>query len=98
MKKYTEWTTKDGRKIPIKDMEDGHLLNAIRMLQCKASALQSRETASYFMLGEPQGEMAQDAYHAGMDELMDMEPLEYLETREDYTALTQEARKRKLTY
>lgn len=96
--RLTHWTTKDGRKTPIKDMENGHLLNTIRMLQCGASALQSRETASYFMLGEPQGEMAQDAYNAGMDELMDMDPMEYLETREDYTALCAEAKKRKLTY
>lgn len=96
--KAFEWTTNDGRKISVKDMEDSHLLNTIRMLQRGARALQSRETAICFILGEPQGEMAQDAYHAGMDELMNMEPLEYLETREDYSALTKEAKKRKLTY
>lgn len=95
--RITEWTTKDGRKIAIKDMEGNHLLNTIRMLQRGAAALQSRETASFFMLGEPQGDMAQDAYHAEMDELMDMGPLEYLETREDYKALTQEAKRRRLS-
>lgn len=27
------WTTRDGRKIPIGDMTDAHLLNAIRMVR-----------------------------------------------------------------
>jgi len=26
------WRTKDGREIPIKQMDDGHLMNAIEML------------------------------------------------------------------
>ena len=28
-----EWSTKDGRKIPIKDMEDNHLLNSASMMK-----------------------------------------------------------------
>lgn len=27
------WTTKEGREIPIRTMEDSHLLNTIRMLK-----------------------------------------------------------------
>jgi hypothetical protein len=29
------WVTKDGREVPIKEMEDEHLLNTIRMLRRK---------------------------------------------------------------
>ena len=28
-----EWTTKDGREIPVRNMEDSHLLNAYRQSQ-----------------------------------------------------------------
>lgn len=32
-KDYTIWTTRNGRKIPVKDMSDRHLLNIINMLE-----------------------------------------------------------------
>ncbi len=29
---YIIWTTKDGKNIPIKDMDNNHLVNALKML------------------------------------------------------------------
>lgn len=39
----TEWISKDGRHIPIGEMADVHLYNAIRMLERKAKLLQVQE-------------------------------------------------------
>lgn len=39
---YIIWTTKDGKNIPIKDMDNNHLVNTINML------LRQREEAEYF--------------------------------------------------
>ena len=36
------WTTKDGRNIPIKDMDNNHLVNTLNML------LRQKEEAEYF--------------------------------------------------
>jgi hypothetical protein len=33
------WTTKDGRTMPMRDMEDSHLIRSIRLWRSRASAL-----------------------------------------------------------
>lgn len=50
------WTCKDGRKIRIRDMEDSHLLNTIRMLQ-RAHHRQELECIAASSMAR--GEMAQ---------------------------------------
>lgn len=58
------WTTKDGREIPIKEMTDGHLLNAIAYLRRKAGIVKARELAVYLCGPEPRGDGAMDAFDA----------------------------------
>jgi|CXWL01.1.fsa_nt_gi hypothetical protein len=66
------WTKKDGTKIRIKDMDDGHLFNTIKMLERNASV-----KAYYFaLLPEPNGEHAQDAFANECAMLGDMGPEE----------------------
>jgi len=60
MRKQTKnWTTADGTKIRICDMDDSHLLNSIRFLERYAEARLSHEFSAVFNFPEPQGEMAQ---------------------------------------
>lgn len=51
------WTMRDGGKIKIKDMEDSHILNTIKMLLRIAGKYQSDNLAYFPCL---QGEMAQE--------------------------------------
>ena len=54
-----KWTMRDGTRIWIKDMDDSHLLNTLRMLQRNAHYLRDQtEYEGFKMLNFLQGEMA----------------------------------------
>lgn len=82
----------------IRDMDDRHLLNTIRMLERNAEQMRQNDIAAgWICLGGFQGEMA--SYYAEQD-LMRLEESsaeELLEDLPEYQALIQEADRRKLS-
>ena len=53
------WTTKDGREIPLDEMSDDHIANAIRVLSLWRSRLKKRGSGDP-ILGEPETIMTKD--------------------------------------
>ena len=85
-----KWTKKDGTKIRIKDMDDKHLVNTIRMLL--------RNNDNYIadaMMGlcSLQGEMACYYAEQEMDRMLEEDCIHPL-----YDDLVEEAERRKLEY
>lgn len=85
------WTTAKGEKIPIEDMENGHLINTINYLKRR------HEMRIFGMVGgpRPQGDMAQDAFDQELRALEDKGPVA---TYPIYEYLIDEARMRAAEY
>lgn len=64
------WTMRDGQKIAVKDMSDHHLLTSAAMLK-RRGFIGMRALMSYLLGPGPNGEMAQDAFQAEMDEVFE---------------------------
>lgn len=71
------WTTKDGRKVKVRDMTDSHLTNTLRFLARKAQLQASKDTVFLLNTPPPQGEYAQMAFDEECDARLDI-------TFEDY--------------
>jgi len=92
------WTTRDGQVIPIRDMTDSHLLNAIRFVRRNAGELRMREAYALDYAAETMGgDMAQDSLHAAAAQTYDQHDEDWLEEHEDYQALRREVSRRGLT-
>jgi len=61
------WKTKDGTMIPVKEMTDGHLLNAMKMLKRVAKRRVARNVSFCLGCPPPTGDMAQMAFDQEFD-------------------------------
>jgi hypothetical protein len=69
----THWVTKDGRRIAVRDMEDTHLVNTVRLLRRHAPA--ARLVELFLMVtgpARPSGDGATMAFESGIEELASM--------------------------
>lgn len=62
------WVTREGKKLKISEMEEGHLRNALRMLKRKGFI--GRKTALTYLGPGPSGEMAQLAFAEEADMML----------------------------
>ena len=71
MRKQTKlWKTKDGRRLRICDMTDGHLLNVIRFLQRVAETKRIKTTVFYVTCTSPESDGALDCFNREFDAVM----------------------------
>lgn len=84
------WKTKDGRKIRIKDLDDGHLVNCIKMIERNVAWLQSIIPPPMF-----NGEMAQLYADREYDRMVESGPDYFFPIYDD---LCEEATRRQLSW
>jgi hypothetical protein len=70
MKRTKRWKTKDGQSIRICDLEDGHLVNILNLLE----RLKGRLDAFYALTAGPQGEMAMDCFDRECEAVWESDP------------------------
>ena len=89
------WQTKDGRVVKIIDMDDGHLVNSIRLLKRVVRGMRfSRDLAGWHVLNFVQGEMAQYAIESDLELDARLSDDEWLEAHTAYEELIGEAKRR----
>lgn len=92
-----KWTTRDGQTLDIRDMADSHLINTIRYLRRNAEALRELTSiAAADFAATTRGEMAEYYAWQAADELLECSDQDYLDSREDYREMLDEAKWRGL--
>lgn len=62
------WKTKEGKEILIKDLEDSHLDNILKLMERKAKSKINKLVNFYAGVAPPSGEMASYAFEQEMDQ------------------------------
>jgi hypothetical protein len=89
------WQTKDGRIIKIIDMDDEHLVNAIRLLKRTVRRMRfSHDLAGWSALNFVNGEMAEYAIEGDLQLDAGLSDEEWLERHTTYEELFGEAKRR----
>jgi hypothetical protein len=91
------WTTKEGKTIPINELEDKHLLNIMNMLMVRAPLIKERVVLEIIRFSDcVNGEMAQLAIDQEIRKLENADDIVVLYGTPLYDALRKEAKKRGL--
>lgn len=90
------WVTKDGRTLKPEEMEDSHLLSAIRFLKKKASGLKESADLAMSLTRGPDGDMAQLAFAYEQEAQFNLTPIEWLKQTTIYRLLQEEVTRRGL--
>jgi len=80
-----EWKDREGHVWKVTEMADDHLENAMAMMIRQAEEIHNRECFRIAEAGDdpiigPHGDAANDAFDQDFQQLMDMEPVEYVTT------------------
>lgn len=90
-----QWATRDGTKIPIAEMTNTHLRNAIHYMEKFAEDQLGHEIAGgYVAMSMLQGEMSLYNCAIAIAELEELDTYEYLMTDRMYVSLLKEAKRR----
>jgi len=65
------WVTKDGQRLRIREIEDSHLVNILRLLRRNCEKRRKLAETQMFCGPGPRGDAACDAFDAELDQIMD---------------------------
>ena len=89
------WTTRDGQQIPLTEMSNSHLTNAIAYLERTAEERRDAQVWALIDGPRPQGELAQEAFANEICEMDEWAIDRFLASDEIYQSLVTELKRRR---